>query len=315
MSKYRNSLPQLEEKIYLAYAGMETDLIFNHGIDLPGFAGYKLLESEDGQQRFYSYCQKLVSLSKKFNYGVILESPTWVGNRDRGAEIGNLPQKLASLNRLGVEMISQARDEFGDLPTVLSCSVGPRDDGYNPTNFMTALEAEQYHSEQINWVVDTNVDMINAVTLSYPEEAIGIINASRKVNLPCAIGFTVETNGHLSNGESVEAAIEKTDKATAQGASYYIINCAHPDHFSDVLNQNPWMNRLRGVIVNASRCSHAELDESEILDDGDLNELGQQVANINSNHPQVTVLGGCCGTDLRHMEEIAMSSQKGKTEF
>jgi homocysteine S-methyltransferase len=147
--------------------------------------------------------------------------------------------------------------------------------------------------------------MVNAITLCYPEEAIGIVNATRKVELPCVIGFTVETDGRLPNGESLEVAINKVDNATNGSASYFIINCAHPDHFTNVLVDSDWMQRLKGVIVNASRCSHAELDGTEELDDGDPVELGNQVADIHKKFPQISVLGWCCGTDLRHMEKIA----------
>jgi homocysteine S-methyltransferase len=310
MSKYRDSLPQLTGKPFLGYAGMATDVIFNHGIDLPGFAEYTLFESKEGRERFYGYCRNLVGVAKKYGYGVILESPTWVGNRDRGLKNGYSPEKLSELNRLGVDIVAQARAEFGDIPTVLACSVGPRDDGYNPSEFMSSREAENYHSEQIGWVVDTEVDMVNAVTLCYAEEAIGIVNASRRLGLPCVIGFTVETNGHLPNGDSLEEAITKVDDATNSAVSYFILNCAHPDHFTNQLVDSEWMQRLKGILVNASRCSHAELDEAEELDDGDPIELGNQVAEIHREFPQISVLGGCCGTDMRHMECIADRSRE-----
>jgi S-methylmethionine-dependent homocysteine/selenocysteine methylase len=305
-SKYRAALPQLAGGSFLGYEGMATDLIFNHGIDSSDLlAEFTLLESAEGQERFYGYCRDLIALGNKYNHGVILESPTWSGNRDRGAQIGYSPEQLSELNRLGIDMVSQAREEFGDMPTVLSCSVGPRDDAYKPKAFMSSSEAEDYHSEQINWVVDTKVDMVNAITLCYPEEAIGIANSTRKVGLPCVIGFTVETDGRLPNGESLEVAINKVDNATNGSTSYFIINCAHPDHFTNVLVDADWMQRLKGVIVNASRCSHAELDGTEELDDGDPVELGNQIADIHKKFPQISVLGGCCGTDFRHLEKIA----------
>ena len=85
-----------------------------------------------------------------------------------------------------------------------------------------------------------------------------------------------------------------------------MINCAHPTHFDAAIDVNePWVTRLRGVRANASRRSHAELDEAPDLDDGNPLELGGQYSDLVRRHPHINVLGGCCGTDHRHIEEIA----------
>jgi S-methylmethionine-dependent homocysteine/selenocysteine methylase len=85
-----------------------------------------------------------------------------------------------------------------------------------------------------------------------------------------------------------------------------MINCAHPSHFEDVLATDaPWVRRIRGLRANASRKSHAELNESTELDDGNPEELGREYAAFRQRHPQITVLGGCCGTDDRHVDAIA----------
>lgn len=126
--------------------------------------------------------------------------------------------------------------------------------------------------------------------------------------MPVSIAFTVETDGCLPTGLPLRNAIEVVDEATDGGAAYFLINCAHPDHFSEVLVDEPWIGRLRGVVVNASRCSHAELDAAEELDDGDPAELGALVGSLRKKFPHFTILGGCCGTDMRHIENIARNS-------
>jgi S-methylmethionine-dependent homocysteine/selenocysteine methylase len=301
---HRRNPPQLNGDLYVAYTGMETDLMFTHSIELPGFASFPLLESKTGRAHLHGYYRDLISLGKEHGIGVILESPTWVANRDRGAAIGYTPGQLIDLNKRAIAHMCDARDEFGDLPTVISANVGPRADAYTPSEQMSAEEAEAYHVEQITALAETHVDMISGYTLAYPAEAVGIVRAAKVFKIPVVIAFTVETNGRLPTGTSLEEAITQVDAKTDGYAAYFMINCAHPDHFVNVLNDGPWMKRVRGIIANASRCSHAELDEAEELDDGNPNELGQQLAEIRRRFPHIGVLGGCCGTDMRHLSCI-----------
>lgn len=308
MPIYRDRFPNIEADLFLAYVGMETDLIFTQGIDLPGFASYPLLETEDGRALLKRYLNDMIALGQETGTGVILESPTWVANRDRGAAIGYSPEKILQLNQQAVALMAEVRAKKGDLPTVISANLGPRDDAYAPGDQMSADEAEAYHLEQIAALAKTEVDVLSGYTLTYSAEAIGIVRAARQFDLPVVIAFTVETDGKLPTGTALEKAILEVDEATDGYAAYFMINCAHPDHFASVLTDKPWMKRIRGIVANASRCSHAELDEAEVLDDGDPHELAKQLSRIRTRFPHIRVLGGCCGTDMRHMREIAVAS-------
>lgn len=288
---------------------METDLIFNRGVDLPGFASYPLLESANGRDLLKSYLTDMVALAKETGTGVILESPTWVANRDRAAGIGYTPDALIEFNQQAIALMVKVRAANNDVPTIISANLGPRDDAYKPSDQMTADEAEHYHSEQISILAETEVDVISGYTLAYPEEAIGIVRAAKRFRLPVVIAFTVETDGKLPIGVSLEQAILEVDAATDGYTTYFMINCAHPEHFVSVLEDAPWMRRIRGLVANASRCSHAELDEAEELDDGDPTELGKQLSDIKRRFPHIQVLGGCCGTDMRHMTQIATAAR------
>lgn len=305
MTNYRKNLSQLKSGFFLTYTGMETDLKFTKGVDLPGFASYPLLETEEGTAILRRYYTDLIDVGKASGNGIILESTTWVASRDRGAALGYTPVQLRDLNIRAIELMSEVRDAAGDLTIILSANVGPRDDAYAPSKQMNAAEAAIYHAEQIAILAKTNVDLISGYTLAYPAEATGIVQAAKRFDLPVTIAFTLETNGRLPTGASLGDAIEEVDKATGNYASYFMINCAHPDHFSDVLTDAPWMRRVQGIVANASRCSHAELDEAEELDDGDPVELGKQLAKLRQRFPQINVLGGCCGTDMRHLTMIA----------
>ena len=305
MNSRQRSLPQLNDRLFLTYTGMETDLLFTQTVDLPGFASYPLLQSNDGRAHLNRYARDLIALGKEHGVGVILESATWVANRDRGAEIGFSPEQLGDLNKQAIALLCEARDAFGDLPTVISANVGPRADAYAPSEQMTALQAKAYHSEQIGTLAETDLDMISAYTIAYPAEAIGIVQAAKSFGVPVVVAFTVEVDGRLPTGVLLEDAIKQVDLATDDFASYFMINCAHPDHFSDTLNNGSWINRLRGIVANASRCSHAELDDAKALDAGNPIELGEQLAQVRQRFPHINVLGGCCGTDTRHLQSIA----------
>ena len=310
MANTRAALPQLGSDLFLAYVGMETDLIFSEGIDLPGFASYPLLETDKGRKLLERYLQDMITLGADTNTGVILESPTWVANRDRGAGIGYAPERLTELNKQAIALMNNTRAKAGRQPIVISANIGPRDDAYAPSDQMNAQEAAEYHSEQIGALAQTDVDLISAYTLAYPAEAIGIVEAAKRHDLPVVIAFTVETDGRLPTGATLEDAINEVDAATDSYAQYFMINCAHPDHFADILNDAPWIKRLKGIVANASRCSHAELDEAEELDAGNPAELGQQLAQIRAQYPHINILGGCCGTDMRHMREIVKAQSK-----
>jgi S-methylmethionine-dependent homocysteine/selenocysteine methylase len=170
---------------------------------------------------------------------------------------------------------------------------------------MAATEAEEYHAEQVGVFASSTADMVGAYTLPYAAEAVGIVRAAAAHDLPVTISFTVETDGRLPSGQALGEAIEDVDAETASSAAYFMVNCAHPTHFSPAIEAGgPWLRRLGGVRANASRKSHAELDEASELDAGSPEELGALYAELKPQLPSVRVLGGCCGTDSRHIARI-----------
>jgi len=297
-------LPQLSGDLFITDGGMETTLIFKEGIDLPHFASFDLLRSDDGRQALRDYYGTYVALARDRGVGLLLDTPTWRANHDWGELLGYSEEELARVNREAVQLVEELRTEDGP-PIVVSGCVGPRGDGYQAEWLMTVEEAQQYHAPQVETFADSGADLASALTLNYAEEAVGIVRAASSAGLPVAVSFTVETDGRLPNGQELSAAIEQVDAQTDGAAAYFMINCAHPTHFAHVLEEGePWLERLGGLRANASRKSHAELDESDALDDGDPEELGGQYAELRSRLPRVTVVGGCCGTDHRHIGAI-----------
>lgn len=307
MGTYQQQLPQLNGKVCITDGGLETDLCFNMNIDLPEFASYDLLRDEAGYATLYEYYKHYAQLAARYKVGLILETPTWRANTDWGQKIGDAPQALQTLNVSAVRLLEHIRKEFETehSPIVISGCLGPRGDGYTPEACMNVAEAARYHSTQINTFVDADVDMIAALTLNYIDEAIGVTRAAQDAGLPVCISFTVETDGKLPTGETLEDAIAQVDQQTDQGPAYYMINCAHPTHFDHLFATDaPWHQRLKGLRGNASCLSHAELDNAETLDDGNPTVFGKELTELRERDAHLTVLGGCCGTDLRHITEI-----------
>jgi len=307
MPKYRHSLPQTRSQLFVTDGGLETTLVFHDGMDLPAFAAFPLLETEQGRKRLADYYREYLTRAAEHGLGFILEAPTWRANPDWAAQLGYSPAQLAELNRRSIAELVELREEFaGRVPAiVISGCLGPRGDGYLAQNLMTAEEAEAYHDEQVRIFAETEADMSAAFTLTYAEEAIGIVRTAHRHGLPAAISFTVETDGRLPSGQTLPDAIAQVDAATAGGPAYYMINCAHPTHFAALLESDaPWVRRIRGLRTNASRRSHAELNESTTLDDGNPAELGQEIRALRTRRPHLTILGGCCGTDARHIAAI-----------
>jgi S-methylmethionine-dependent homocysteine/selenocysteine methylase len=236
----------------------------------------------------------------------VLDTPTWRANPDWGERLGYSPDALADVDRRGVRFLEELREEAGEQPPILIAGcIGPRGDGYQVGETMTAEEAERYHSPQVAVFADTSADLVSALTMTYAEEAIGIVRAASAAGVPAAASFTVETDGRLPSGQPLREAIEQVDAGTDGAAAYFMINCAHPTHFADVLEPDaPALERIRGLRANASTMSHAELDEAEELDAGDPVDLARRYGELRQRLPNLNVVGGCCGTDHRHIREI-----------
>lgn len=309
MGKYRQALPQLRGDFFLTDGGIETTLIFLEGQDLPLFAAFPLLETPTGEMCLAKYFRTYAELARTHRCGLVLETATWRANADWGDKLGYSAAALADANRASIALLERVRDEFETpaTPVVISGCVGPRGDGYVPAALMSAEEAEAYHRLQIDTFADTNVDLVTAITMNYAAEAIGLARAARSAALPVVLSFTVETDGRLPTGHSLEDAIRQVDDATSAYPAYFMINCAHPTHLAGVVDADAaWTRRVRGLRANASTMSHAELNEAADLDAGDPESLGRDYAALKREKlKHLNVFGGCCGTDHRHVDQMA----------
>lgn len=308
MTRYRSSLPQLTPHLFLTDGGIETTLIYHDGIDLPEFAAFHLLRSEDGREALLRYYRSYAEIARRHGSGLILESATWRASIAWGRKLGYSAAQLVEVNRVAISLLEEVRAEYAsaDTPVIISGCIGPRGDGYVPGEKMGVKDAERYHRPQIATFASTVADIVTAMTMNYVEEAIGVTHAARAVGMPVAISFTVETDGRLPTGQPLAEAIGAVDAATAAYPRYYLLNCAHPTHFAGILRDgNPAWQRLRGLRANASKLSHAELNAATELDAGNPEEFAMDYEALRADLPWLTILGGCCGADHRHIEAVA----------
>jgi homocysteine S-methyltransferase len=311
----RRRLPQLiGDRFFVTDGGLETDLIFHGGIDMPHFAAFPLLENAEHRARMRRYYDDYLAIARNLDAGLVIETPTWRANPDWAEKLGYPPEALDAANRAAVDFAEEVRTaaEAVGVPAVVSGCIGPRGDGYDPGEAMTPEEAERYHAVQIGSFAATTAEQVTALTMTNANEAIGIVRAAGHAGIPAAISFTVETDGLLPTGQSLREAVEQVDAATDGGAAYFMVNCAHPSHFDGAIEPDgPWLQRLRGLRANASTRSHAELDEATELDEGDPADLAARHTALRDRLPAVTVVGGCCGTDARHVAAVCAAWQAG----
>lgn len=288
---------------FVTDGGLETDLIFHRGEDLPEFAAFPLLEGERGRALLRDYYLGYAGVAARAGVGLLLETPTWRANTDWGARLGYDASALARVNGAAVAFLRDLETDGVDHVEV-SGLIGPRGDGYLPGAPVDPDEAAAYHLPQLRAFHDAGADRATALTLTSVGEAIGVARAAAEVGLGMGLGFTVETDGRLPGGTTLAEAVAAVDTDTAP--AYFVVNCAHPEHVERGLDggEGAWRSRIQGLRVNASKQSHAELDEAAELDEGDPAQLAVDHARLQAGLPAVRVVGGCCGTDVRHVAAL-----------
>lgn len=290
------------ERPYLADGGLETTLIYHHGIDLPSFAAFPLYETEDGRAALTRYYDAHIGIARDAGTGFVLDTATWRAGTRWGGTLGYDAAAIRDLNARAVRFAHGLRREHETeaTPILVAGVVGPSGDGYALGQELSPEAAEALHRDQIEALTEAGADLAVVMTMTHGGEAIGAARAAVAAGIPVAVSFTVETDGRLPSGETLAEVVEATDAATGGAPLFFMVNCAHPTHFAGALDGD-WVRRVGGVRANASRLSHAELDAAEALDAGDPEEFGRLSAALRGALPGLKVLGGCCGTDHRHI--------------
>lgn len=307
------------DRRFLTDGGLETSLIFDDGLFLPHFAAFHLLRFRLGQTALVRYYGRYLAIAQEAGLGFILESPTWRANPDWGGRLQYSKADLAASHADAIALMQTLRDRYEapHTPVLISGCVGPRGDGTVATAAGCPDVAETYHDDQIAAMASAGCDLVTAMTMTHVTEAIGIARSATRRGLPCVISFTVEADGRIPSGLTLEQAIAEVDAATAAAAAYYMINCAHPSHFMATLEGGPaWTRRLGGVRANASRQSHADLSQAVELDRGNADALAADYRALADKLPSLRVFGGCCGTNHRHVQAMATAlTRSGRVEL
>jgi homocysteine S-methyltransferase len=305
-------LPELDERILLTDGGMETWLIFSAGLELPQFASFPLVDDPRGVAVLRTYYSPYVEVARRAGRGLVLDAPTWRASSHWGELLGYGPAELDDVNRRAVGLVEDIRRESADVPIVIGGCVGPCADAYTADERLSADETFAYHLPQIQTLAQTAADFVNALTLAYAEEAIGIARAARTVEMPVAISFTVETDGRLPSGQGLRDAIEEVDAATDGAVEFFMVNCAHPTHFVHVLSgDGPWLEphqRRTRERIGEEPCRARRVRPARRRGSRGAREplpAPSHYPRLCELLPKFAIAGGCCGTEDRHIAAIS----------
>jgi S-methylmethionine-dependent homocysteine/selenocysteine methylase len=300
--------PDADTPLRISDAGMETVLVFEHGFDLPEFAAFTVLDQPAGRAALWDYYRGFVDIADEHGVELVLDTATWRASQGWGAKLGYDAENLDRINREAVAMVEQVRaDRPTGAPKIwISGSIGPAGDGYSADIRLTVGEAMSYHEPQLRSLASAGADMATGLTMTHIDEAVGLALAAKAAGIPVVVSFTVETDGALPSGQTLQEAIEAVDAATETYPDGYGINCAHPQHFFDRLSADEgWCSRIGLIQANASQMSHQELNEAPELDPGNPTELATDIAALRDRLPGLAIVGGCCGTSHAHIDQIA----------
>jgi S-methylmethionine-dependent homocysteine/selenocysteine methylase len=300
-------LPQLSGLPVVNDGGLETDLIYHRGVDLPDFAAFPLVDLVAGRELLRDYYGEYVEIARRAGTALQLDTPTWRASPDWGDRLGYSPRDIRRVNRDAVALVDGLRQEARLDTLLISGCVGPRGDGYVAGVVVNPDDAAAYHAPQVEAFAEAGADLVTVLTLTGTGEAVGIVHAARAVGLPVAVSFTVELDGRLPDGTPLPDAVAAVD--AEGGPDYFMLNCAHPTHIARGLTDDgEWRLRIRGLRANASTLSHAELDAATELDDGNPLELARAQDALRPRLRNLALVGGCCGTDSRHVAAMWASA-------
>ena len=300
--------PRLENKIYLTEGGTETEILYKWGYELPEFAMFPLLDNAEADQCIRGIYRRYFDVAEAFETGLVILGHDYRASPDWARKLGYSLDGLAEMQHRTIDFLADMRSEYkGRVSDVyISGCIGPRGDAYGTGAEISESEAEDYHSVQLSTLRETDADMAIAATFNNIPEAIGVVRAAKNIGVPLGVSLTLTTESRLRSGPTLKQAVETIDEQTDGAAAWFGTNCSHPLEFEPAISETGvWTERLRYIRPNASRMEKIALCKLGHLEDGNPIELGQQMGDVAQRFPKMDILGGCCGTDERHLGEIA----------
>jgi len=300
--------PRLENKFYLTEGGTETEILYKWGYELPEFAMFPLLDNPEADACIRAIYRRYFDVAEAHDTGLLVVGHDYRASPDWGRKLGYSPAGLAEMQHRTIAFLTDIRAEYeGRVADVyVAGGIGPRGDAYGTGAAISEAEAEDYHSVQLTTLKETDADMAIALTFNNIPEAVGVVRAAKSIGLPLGVSLTLTPESRLRSGPTLREAVEAIDEKTEGAAAWFGTNCSHPLEFEPAIaDTGAWTARLRYVRPNASRMEKLALCKLGHLEDGDPVELGRQMGEVAHRFPQADILGGCCGTDERHLGEIA----------
>ena len=300
-------LPRLH---YLTEGGQETELMYGYGFDLPEFALFPLLDNPDALARLTAMYQAVLDVAVRHDMGALLGGLDYRASPDWAGKLGIDAAALTDYQCRSIAFLRDVAEPYkGRLPHILICgAVGPQGDAYERNQTVTRESAEAYHATQIQNLVTAGVDLVEAMTFTSAEEAIGLICAARAHGLPIIFSFMPDAAGGSEAQPTLRDMIEQVDAATDCYALFYGINCSHPREFEPLLGSGgDWLGRIGMLRPNASSKEKVELCQIGRLERGDPIDLAAHMGRLAQRMPNVIAWGGCCGTWDEHLELIAQA--------
>lgn len=267
----------------------------------PSLIHAHLIYDTCGKQELYKIYNSYIQVAKDKNVPLLICTPTWRSNQENvlNANISH------SINEDAVQYLIELREQIdlGDLEVLIGGTIGPKNDCYRPELGLSVKDAELFHKWQINQLCNAKADFIIAETLPSVEEALGIAFACSQSSTDYIISFVISKDGKVIDGTPLSEAIDRIDESVTRKPLGYFINCAFPTFLCADHQPKELFKRLIGFQGNASSLDHCELDNADMLHQEDISIWGVEMLKL-KNEYGVKILGGCCGTNEKHLKYI-----------
>ncbi len=266
----------------------------------PELVNATLMYTPEGRRLMESLYRQYLDIARAAALPMILCTPTWRANRERVRK----HKAPVGINRDNTRFLLQLRDQYREIPVRIGGMLGCKNDCYQAKEALSADEAEAFHAWQIQELASAGADFLIAETLPAVSEALGIGRAMTNHSIPYILSFTIDRGGRVLDGTRLSDAIRYLDRRLGRQPLGYMVNCAYPTFLSIAAQQEEALARLIGFQANASDLDQCDLDGSCEIHANPVEEWGRAMRIIHTE-AGIPIMGGCCGTDGRHIRYLA----------
>ncbi len=263
---------------------------------------------EKKRQALSKIIRQYIDIGKRYDIPLLLSTPTWRANKERIDNAGFGDNDVNGDNFRFLESLKNSYGAYSQkifICGLMSC----RGDAYKPEEALSVKDAATFHAWQAQQLAKTSVDFILGATLPALSEAQGLASALAQTKKPYVLSFVLRPEGTLLDGTPIKECIETIDREISPSPFAYMANCTHSSTFQKAFQpsfniSDSTKKHIIGLLANTSSLTPEELNENVTLQEEKPELFGRRLAAISSDFG-VKILGGCCGTDNRHIEELA----------